>query len=141
MGKRDGRIHAFAGVRPDLDKVPTFQARRAALSAALAKLAKLDELADGADFVLGHNLIGFDPPHLQAASPLLRLPAVDTLGLNPLAFPKNPYHYLVKHYEDGQLKRGRVNDPELDARLALEVFDNQQRALIAASPDLLAGTG
>ena len=138
MGKRDGRIHAFAGVRPDLDKVPTFQARRAALSAALAKL---DELADGADFVLGHNLIGFDLPHLQAASPLLRLPAVDTLGLNPLAFPKNPYHYLVKHYEDGQLKRGRVNDPELDARLALEVFDNQQRALIAASPDLLAGTG
>ena len=138
MGKRDGRIHAFAGVRPDLDKVPTFQARRAALSAALAKL---DELADGADFVLGHNPIGFDLPHLQAASPLLRLPAVDTLGLNPLAFPKNPYHYLVKHYEDGQLKRGRVNDPELDARLALEVFDNQQRALIAASPDLLAGTG
>ena len=138
MGKRDGRIHAYAGVRPDLDKVPTFQARRAALSAALAKL---DALADGADFVLGHNLIGFDLPHLQAASPLLRLPAVDTLGLNPLAFPKNPYHYLVKHYEAGQLKRGRVNDPELDARLALEVFDNQQRALIAASPDLLAGTG
>ena len=138
VGKRDGRIHAFAGVRPDLDKVLTFPARRATLSAALDKL---DEIADGADFVLGHNLIGFDLPHLRSASPqlrLLQLPAVDTLRLNPLAFPKNPYHYLVKHYQDGQLKRGRVNDPELDARLALEVFENQQRALIAASPDLLA---
>ena len=138
VGKRDGRIHAFAGVRPDLDEVMTFPARRATLAAALAKL---DELADGADFVLGHNLIGFDLPHLQAASPqlrLLQLPAVDTLRLNPLAFPKNPYHYLVKHYQDGQLKRGRVNDPELDARLALEVLENQQRALSAASPDLLA---
>ena len=133
--RRDGRIHAFAGVRPDLDKVLTFPARRATLPAAL------DELADGADFVQGHNLIGFDLPHLQSASPQLRLmqlPAVDTLRLNTLAFPKNPYHYLVKHYQDGQLKWGRVNDPELDARLALEVFENQQRAIIAASPDLLA---
>ena len=138
VGKRDGRIRAFAGVRRDLDEVMTFAARRATLTAALAKL---DELADGADFVLGHNLIGFDLPHLQAASPqlrLLQLPAVDTLRLNPLAFPRNPYHDLVKHYQDGQLKRGRVNDPELDARLALEVFENQQRALSAASPDLLA---
>ena len=70
VGKGDGRIHAFAGVRPDLDEVLTFPGRRATLAAALAKL---DELTDGADFVLGHNLIGFDLPHLQAASPQLRL--------------------------------------------------------------------
>ena len=62
---------------------------------------------------------------------------MDTLRLNPLAFPRNPYHHLVKHYQDGQLKRGRVNDPELDARLALEVFDNQQKELRVAPPDLL----
>ena len=89
---------------------------------------------------LGHNLIDFDLPHLQAANPrlrLLQLPAVDTLRLNPLAFPRNPYHHLVKHYQDGQLKRGRVNDPELDARLALEVFDNQLKELSVAPPDLL----
>ena len=93
-----------------------------------------------ADFLLGHNLIDFDLPLLKAASPslrLLRLPAVDTLRLNPLAFPRNPYHHLVKHYQDGQLKRGRVNDPELDARLALEVFDNQQKELRGAPTDLL----
>ena len=63
---------------------------------------------------------------------------MDTLRLNPLAFPRKPYHYLVKHYQDGQMKRGWVNDSELDARLALEVLENQQRALSAASPDLLA---
>ena len=102
--------------------------------------AKLDDLAGGAEFLLGHNLIEFDLPHLKAASPglgLLRLPAVDTLRLNPLAFPRNPYHHLVKHYQDGQLKRGRRNDPELDARLTLEVFANQQKELRDAPADLL----
>ena len=54
---------------------------------------------------------------------------MDTLRLGPLAFPRHPYHHLVKHYQDGGLKRGRVNDPELDARLALEVFLDQRRAL------------
>ena len=90
-----------------------------ALTATLSQaLARLDDLADGADFLLGHNLIDFDLPHLRAANPnlrLLQLPAVDTLRLNPLAFPRNPYHYLVKHYQDGSLRRGRLNDPELDA--------------------------
>ena len=90
--------------------------------------------------MLGHNLIAFDLPHIKAVGPdlrLLKLPAVDTLRLNPLAFPRNPYHHLVKHYRDGGLKRGRVNDPELDARLALEVFHDQLRAFRDAPPDLL----
>ena len=103
-------------------------------------LLKLDMLADGVSFVLGHNLIAFDLLHLEAAKPelrLLTLPAVDTLRLSPLAFPRHPYHHLVKHYQDGRLKRGRINDPELDARLALEVFGDQRRALKRAPPDLL----
>ena len=66
------------------------------------------------------------------------LPAVDTLRLSPLAFPRNPYHRLVKHYQDGGLVRGRINDPELDARLALEVFGEQREALRKAEPGLLA---
>ena len=137
VGVNDRRIHAFAGVRPNTAQSLTFPAGRHSLAAALAKL---DELADGVDFLLGHNLIEFDLPHLQATNPVLRLlklPAVDTLRLNPLAFPRNPYHHLVKHYQDGQLKRGRINDPELDARLTLEVFDNQQMALADAPSDLL----
>ena len=137
VARQGERIRAFAGVRPDTDKAQTFSGRRVSLPAALAEL---DGLANGADFVLGHNLIAFDLPYLQAVNPalrLLRLPMVDTLRLNPLAFPRNPYHYLVKHYQDGQLRRGRVNDPELDARLTLEVFANQQQAFTATPPELL----
>ena len=137
VGVRDRRIHALAGVRVDTGQSLTFSIRGTGLAAALAKL---DDLADGAEFLLGHNLIQFDLPHLKAANSglrLLRLPAVDTLRLNPLAFPRNPYHHLVKHYQDGGLRRGRRNDPELDARLALEVFDDQQEALRNAPSDLL----
>ena len=137
VGVEGRRIHAFAAVRPDTEHPLLFPAGSSSLAAALAKL---DDFADGVDFVLGHNLIDFDLPHLQAAAPnlrLLRLPVVDTLRLNPLAFPRNPYHHLVKHYQDGQIKRGRINDPDLDARLALEVFDDQQKALRNASSDLL----
>ena len=136
VGKKDGRIHAFAAVRLDIDQAEVF--RGGDLSAALARL---DDFAAGAHCLLGHNLIAFDLPHLQAAKPdlrLLRLPAVDTLRLNPLAFPRNPYHHLVKHYQDGQLKGGRRSDPEADARLALEVFRNQHCELRrSADPDLL----
>ncbi len=136
VGKQDHRIHSFAAVRPDVKQPLVFHGGDLA-----AALAKLDDFADGADFLLGHNLINFDLPHLKAAKPNLRmlnLPPVDTLWLNPLAFPRNPYHHLVKHYQDGQLKRGRLNDPELDARLALEVFGSQQTALRDAPLSLLA---
>lgn len=138
VGVADARIHQFAAVRGDVDLAYTFH------KGDLAKaLTELDRFAEGAKFLLGHNLVAFDLPYLAAAKPdmqLLELPAVDTLRLNPLAFPRNPYHHLVKHYQDGQLKRGRLNDPELDARLTLEVFRDQHRALHAlmdTSPDLL----
>ena len=136
VGKQDHRIRAFAAVRTDVDHPLVFHGGDLA-----ASLAKLDNFADGADFLLGHNLINFDLPHLKAAKSdlrILNLPAVDTLWLNPLAFPRNPYHHLVKHYQDGQIKRGRLNDPELDARLALEVFGSQQTALRDAPLSLLA---
>ena len=136
---RDGEyVHALAGIRSDTRGAITFDAKHGPLDDALARL---DELAEGAAFVLGHNLIHFDLPHLRALNPRLRLldlPAVDTLMLNPLAFPQNPYHYLVKHYQDGQLRRGRINDPELDAGLALEVFRNQQTAFQDVEPKRLA---
>ena len=140
--KRNGRIRAFAAVRSDTDQ-PSFEFHGDKFDGGklMAALAKLDTFAAGVDALLGHNLIAFDLPHLKAVQPnlrLLRLPAVDTLRLNPLAFPRNPYHHLVKHYQDGQLKRGRINDPELDARLTLEVFQYQQPALRQSAPDLLA---
>ena len=137
VGARSRRIRAFAGVRPDTGESMVYPAARGGLAAALGRL---DRLASGADFLLGHNLIAFDLPHLRAANPglkLLRMAAIDTLMLNPLAFPRNPYHHLVKHYQDGQLSRGRINDPELDARLTLEVFDNQRKILRDTPADLL----
>ena len=133
VGVRDRRIRAFAALRPDTGGRVVF--RGGNLTNALAEL---DALAEGAAFLLGHNLIAFDLRHLAAAKPdlrLLRRPAVDTLWINPLAFPRNPYHHLVKHYRTGRLQRGRLNDPELDARLALTLFNDQQRALQGVARD------
>ena len=138
VGKKDARIHQFAAVRGDTGAA--FVHNKGELAKALEKL---DTFAEGSAFLLGHNIVAFDAAHLAAAKPdlrLLKLPMVDTLRLNPLAFPRNPYHHLVKHYQDGQLQRGRLNDPELDARLTLDVFRDQQRELLAlteSAPDLL----
>lgn len=138
VGLRDARIHAFAALRGDQPEASIhFKLKHGELVAALEQL---DTLAEGANFLLGHNLITFDLPYLAAVKPdlrLLQLPAVDTLWLNPLAFPRNPYHHLVKHYQDGQLQRERLNDPLLDAQLTLDVFRNQQAALLKSSPKLV----
>ncbi|MCC6473800.1 MAG: RecQ family ATP-dependent DNA helicase, partial [Burkholderiales bacterium] len=131
VGLKDSRIRRFAAVRGDSGRALVFQGGD--LDAALRAL---EAFAEGAAFLLGHNLVAFDRPQLAAvrpASPLLALPAVDTLRLSPLAFPRHPYHHLVKHYQDARLQGGRRNDPELDARLALEAFRDQHRALQAAS--------
>ena len=136
VGKDSTHIRALAAVRTDTDQ--SFVYSSGSLAAALAEL---DDFADGTTVLLGHNLIAFDQPILAAAKPdlrLLKLPMVDTLRLSPLAFPSNPYHGLVKHYQDGGIKRGRVNDPELDARLALDVFADQRKGLMAAPANLLA---
>jgi ATP-dependent DNA helicase RecQ len=136
VGKNDSRIHTFAGI---LGK--TGQAYVYLKGDLKAALSKLDDFAEGASFLLGHNLIAFDIPYLVAARPDLQLlskPPIDTLRLNPLAYPRNPYHHLVKHYQDGQLKRGRLNDPELDARLTISLFQDQCEAFQQTSPELLA---
>ena len=135
VGVQDGRIHAFGAIRTDTgERLPYSD------SGFAAAVRKLDALADGADFLLGHNLIEHDLPWLAAASPglrLLKLPAVDTLRLSPLAFPRNPYHRLVKHYKDGDLVRSQRNDPALDSELTLKLFRDERKALSDADPDLL----
>ncbi len=93
-----------------------------------AALVELEALCQGFDHVIGHNILCHDLPHLAAASPkfvALAEAPIDTLWLNPLAFPRNPYHHLVKHYQDGRLQTGHVNDPEFDARLVFDVLENQ----------------
>ncbi len=107
-------------------------------------LERLEQAFEGYQHLLGHNIIRFDLPHLVANRPTLSqlgVAPIDTLWLNPLAFPRNPYHRLVKHYHDGRLTAGHVNDPELDARLVFEVLTNQIEAfriLGRRTPDALA---
>ena len=138
VGRNSAVIHQLAALRGDTGDRLTFPPGKLATA-----LDALDRLADGAAFLLGHNLIAFDLPQLHAVQPNLRLlgkPVIDTLRLNPLAFPKNPYHHLVKHYHDGQLLANQKNDPLLDAELALQVFCDQDQALRQmqqTSPDLL----
>ena len=103
------RIFAFAAVR-DVSKQSILH-RNGNL---LKSLALLDQYAADADFILGHNIIKFDLPQLKAANPnlrILRKPALDTLRLSPLAFPRYPYHHLVKHYQDPRILGNQRNDP------------------------------
>jgi ATP-dependent DNA helicase RecQ len=100
-------------------------------------LEKLDALAVGASFILGHNVVRHDLNLLKALAPglnLLKLPAIDTLNLSPLAFPRNPYHHLVKDY---RLLKLAVNDPLSDARLTVELFLDQEAALRNEKIDLV----
>jgi ATP-dependent DNA helicase RecQ len=87
---------------------------------------------------VGHNILRHDLPHLvanRARLAALGAAPIDTLWLNPLAFPRNPYHHLVKHYQDGRLQVGHVNDPEQDARLALQVLSDQIAAFTRLGQD------
>ena len=132
-------VFAFAAVRDD-SSIP-IAAKKPDLVAALDRLeAELSE----ARHLIGHNIICHDLPHLLAVRPrladIVRSP-IDTLWINPLAFPRNPYHHLVKHYHDGRLQVGHVNDPEMDARLVFQVLRNQLAALRqrnADEPDAVA---
>ena len=133
------RIGSLAAVRPEASKTCTYRGRNISTG-----LRTLDNYADGARFVLGHNIIKHDLPVLEGANPglrILRKPPIDTLWLNPLAFPRNPYHRLVKHYKDGPLLSGSKSDPEIDAGLVLTVLKDQFRELRKLDrndPDLLA---
>ena len=85
----------------------------------------LNRLCDDSRFVLGHNILNHDLPLLRKHIPsleLLRLPVIDTLYLSPLAFPKNPYHHLVKDYK---LVHTALNDPVADANNAGILFRDE----------------
>ena len=125
-GTFTGRIHALGAVRSDTGE--SLEWRGKDDEDAEEALARLDDLAEGADCVLGHNIIQHDLRCLETAAPdlrLLELPVIDTLRLGPLAFPSHPYHALVKHYKSGGLQRLDPNNPRLDSELALRVFGQQ----------------
>jgi ATP-dependent DNA helicase RecQ len=126
------KLREIGAYRPDTDV-------RLRLSGKAADLSRrLDQVTEGAAFVLGHNVIAHDQPALSLLHPglaLHRLPLVDTLELSPVAFPQNPYHRLVKDYKLCTTTR---NDPVRDAELAYELFLDQADALrqrVAEHPD------
>ena len=136
---KTARIFDFAAAWKD-DRRPVARLHDGAADA----WGRFEAALGDARHVIGHNILRHDIPHLAAARPgLMRLhdAPIDTLWLNPLAFPRNPYHHLVKHYQDGRLQAGRKSDPELDARLVFTVLENQLAAFDAmgsADADLLA---
>jgi ATP-dependent DNA helicase RecQ len=136
---KSARIFSFAAITSNPNKRLVFE--RGDLSQAIVELGTF---AGPAEFLLGHNIIYFDLPYLESvglSAQTIAKPVIDTLWLNPLAFPRNPYHHLVKHYQDGRLEGGHVNDPKLDARLVLTVLENQIRALSnlnSNNPDMLS---
>lgn len=137
---KTARVFAFAAVTSD-SAAPSLVMARGRLEEGLDAL---DKVLTDKDFIIGHNIRGHDLPHLAAHRRRFAQAAsahIDTLWLNPLAFPRNPYHHLVKHYHDGRLQAGHVNDPELDARLVFKVLDNQLTAFAAmgqTAPNVLA---
>ena len=138
VAKKSERIHAIAAVKSSSGEA--FH-RKFRGHANASVWRELEAFAADCEFLIGHNLIAFDRPRLQSAAPdlkLFQLPVVDTLRLNPLAFPRNPYHRLVKHYKDGGMVRGARNNPELDCRESLRLLTEQIDAFRAMDPALLA---
>ena len=120
---RSARVFAFAAV--DSAQSESLVYRGGNLQEALQRL---EDFVSDCDHLIGHNILRFDLPHLMAIRPRLAAlgkAPIDTLWLNPLAFPRNPYHHLVKHYHDGRLQTGHVNHPELDAQLVFKLLVDQ----------------
>ena len=137
---KTARLFAFGALRGG----ETLAYRAGPWAALDMALDRLEAFSAGATHLVGHNILRHDLPHLAANRARLAglgAAAVDTLWLNPLAFPRNPYHHLVKHYQDGRLEVGHVNDPVEDARLAMQLLSDQIAAfarLGEESPDTLA---
>ena len=130
-------IGAIGAVHVDSSTTHAWRGDKGRLHSALTAL---DAFADGASCLVGHNIIEHDLGLLAKHAPdlaLLRLPAIDTLYLSPLAFPENPYHHLVKQYQEPALARVQVNDPLLDAELTLELLADIVDALRKKDGDLL----
>ena len=137
VSRQSGQIVAAAACNPQ-----TGRTWRAKGPLTQQQLLELDRIAAEADHLVGHNILAFDLPQLRALHAglgLLEMPALDTLHLNPLAFPAQPYHRLVKHYRDGGLIRTTHNDPLLDSQLTLQVLEAQLTELREnTSPELLS---
>jgi len=84
---KSARLFAFAAVRGERALVHKGTALEPALD-------RLEAFCGGAAHLIGHNILRHDLPHLVANRARLAglwATSIDTLWLNPLAFPRNPY--------------------------------------------------
>ncbi len=128
---RDGRFHAMAARRaPGEERVWEREAGHTFDRAHDELVAWLRP----DDVLVGHNAVRFDLPEIarrRPDSPLRARPVVDTLVLSVLAFPRRPYHALVK---DDRLVRDAVPNPLSDARASGRLLDDAIAALRALPP-------
>lgn len=125
--EKGDQIFAIGAVRSD-----SADAFNSACSPARAAsvAASLNSFGREGRVLLGHNLRRHDGPLLRDQLPQLEClhwPVLDTLELSALAFPRNPYHRLVKGYK---LLTDERNNPTKDARVALHVFEEAVEALL-----------
>ncbi len=113
-------VRALAGLYGERELlIPKIRTKRQAREA----MGQLAELARGARFVAGHNIVAHDRRFVEGivpSSPLLRLRSVDTLFLSPLAFPRRPYHRLVKDYK---LVGAERSDPLEDCKRSRDLLE------------------
>lgn len=84
-------------------------------------LTTLKNWGKAAQFICGHNAIAHDIPIIKKMG-YHDLPddkILDTLYLSPLAFPKKPYHALIK---DGKICSDSHNNPVQDSRSCAKVL-------------------
>ena len=133
----DERLKVIGAVHHDGQ---TFKRKLTSARQTSTALKELDHFCKDCNFLLGHNLIDHDLRILRQNDPdlhLLQKRVIDTLYLSPLAFPRNPYHRLVKDYK---LIKDTDNDPVADAQLATRLFSEQYDSLRQqghTSPDLI----
>ena len=119
-----GRIHKVGAVLADS------RLSSSECGGVKSALVKLDELAEKALALGGHNIVTHDLPLLKKLNPALKifdLPIIDTLHLSPICFPENPYHHLVKDYK---LISQSMSNPTADALLSRKLFNDEVNELL-----------
>ena len=119
----DGSIKSVGALRGANElKIPDATSSESAIR-------QLEFFAEGAEFVVGHNIVAHDRVFVEKHLPrsdLLDLPVVDTLYLAPLAKPQVPYHHLVKDYK---LVGAEQSDPLADCLLTRHLLGDCWEAL------------
>ena len=117
---QDHRIHDIGAVRTDN------------LVFHSASVSDFCAFLQGSDFICGHNILHHDLKYLSdAANSAVTNPAIDTLYLSPLLFPRRPYHALLK---DDKIQVDQLNNPVNDSQKAKKLFFDEVNAFFALSP-------